>query len=63
MITPFMVFLIQLPLPKHICEDNILNTVDISKDVDGFNIQNVGRLSINTNLNLSHVHLMAVLKC
>ena len=40
--------LIQLPLPKHICEDNILNTVDISKDVDGFNIQNVGRLSINT---------------
>ena len=41
--------LIQLPLPKHICEDNILNTVDISKDVDGFNIQNVGRLSINTH--------------
>lgn len=39
--------LIQLPLPKHICEDNVLNTVDISKDVDGFNIQNVGRLSIN----------------
>ena len=39
--------LIQLPLPKHICEDKVLNTVDISKDVDGFNIQNVGRLSIN----------------
>lgn len=40
--------LIQLPLPKHICEDNILNTVHINKDVDGFNIQNVGKLSINT---------------
>ena len=39
--------LIQLPLPKHICEDNILNTVNINKDVDGFNIQNVGKLSIN----------------
>jgi 5,10-methylene-tetrahydrofolate dehydrogenase/methenyl tetrahydrofolate cyclohydrolase len=39
--------LIQLPLPKHICEDNILNTVHINKDVDGFNIQNVGKLSIN----------------
>jgi len=39
--------LIQLPLPKHICQDKVLNTVDISKDVDGFNIQNVGRLSIN----------------
>ena len=38
--------LIQLPLPKHICEDNILNTVHINKDVDGFNIQNVGKLSI-----------------
>jgi len=40
--------LIQLPLPKHICEDNILNTVHINKDVDGFNIQNVGKLSINS---------------
>ena len=39
--------LIQLPLPKHICEDNVLNSVDISKDVDGFNIENVGKLSIN----------------
>ena len=39
--------LIQLPLPNHICEDNVLNTVNINKDVDGFNILNVGRLSIN----------------
>lgn len=39
--------LIQLPLPNHICEDNVLNTVNINKDVDGFNIFNVGRLSIN----------------
>ena len=39
--------LIQLPLPKHICEDTVLNTVSIKKDVDGFNIHNVGQLSIN----------------
>ena len=41
--------LIQLPLPKHICEDTVLNTVNIKKDVDGFNIHNVGQLSINGN--------------
>lgn len=41
--------LVQLPLPKHICEDTVLNTVNIKKDVDGFNIDNVGRLSINDN--------------
>lgn len=41
--------LVQLPLPKHICEDTVLNTVNIKKDVDGFNIDNVGRLSINGN--------------
>ena len=30
--------LIQLPLPNHINQDNVLNTVDVNKDVDGFNV-------------------------
>ena len=41
--------LVQLPLPKHICENTVLNTVSIEKDVDGFNIENVGRLTSNQN--------------
>jgi methylenetetrahydrofolate dehydrogenase (NADP+)/methenyltetrahydrofolate cyclohydrolase len=38
--------LIQLPLPKHINEMNILESVDYRKDVDGFNPVNAGRLVI-----------------
>jgi len=41
--------LIQLPLPSHIDEDKVLNRVDRIKDVDGFHIENVGRLSVNKN--------------
>ena len=36
--------LIQLPLPKHINEKNILEAVDYKKDVDGFHPVNAGRL-------------------
>ena len=36
--------LVQLPLPKHINEDRVLNAVDYRKDVDGFHPINVGRL-------------------
>ncbi|MFZ8864907.1 MAG: bifunctional 5,10-methylenetetrahydrofolate dehydrogenase/5,10-methenyltetrahydrofolate cyclohydrolase [Rickettsiales bacterium] len=36
--------LVQLPLPKHINKDRIINAIKVEKDVDGFNIQNVGRL-------------------
>lgn len=36
--------LIQMPLPKHIDEQKILNAVDPDKDVDGFHPVNVGRL-------------------
>lgn len=36
--------LVQLPLPKHINTDNILEAVDIDKDVDGFHPYNIGRL-------------------
>jgi methylenetetrahydrofolate dehydrogenase (NADP+)/methenyltetrahydrofolate cyclohydrolase len=36
--------LVQLPLPKHINKDLVINSIDSKKDVDGFNIENVGRL-------------------
>lgn len=36
--------LVQLPLPKHLNEDLIINSIDPAKDVDGFHISNVGRL-------------------
>jgi methylenetetrahydrofolate dehydrogenase (NADP+)/methenyltetrahydrofolate cyclohydrolase len=39
-------FLVQLPLPKHIDEDKVINAIDPSKDVDGFHPQNVGRMLI-----------------
>lgn len=38
--------LVQLPLPSHISEENILNRIDPAKDVDGFHPQNVGALCI-----------------
>ncbi|APX89889.1 bifunctional methylenetetrahydrofolate dehydrogenase/methenyltetrahydrofolate cyclohydrolase [Brevirhabdus pacifica] len=37
--------LVQLPLPKHLDEDLVINTIDPAKDVDGFHISNVGLLS------------------
>ena len=39
-------FIVQLPLPKHIDEQTIIEAVDYRKDVDGFHPINVGRLSI-----------------
>ena len=38
--------LVQLPLPKHMDEDRIIEALDPSKDVDGFHPVNVGKLSI-----------------
>jgi len=38
--------LVQLPLPKHIDEEIILNAVNINKDVDGFHPINVGKLGM-----------------
>ncbi len=37
-------FIVQLPLPKHISERKIIETVSPSKDVDGFHPVNVGKL-------------------
>ena len=39
-------FIVQLPLPKHIDEQKVIEAVDPDKDVDGFHPVNVGRLSI-----------------
>jgi methylenetetrahydrofolate dehydrogenase (NADP+)/methenyltetrahydrofolate cyclohydrolase len=36
--------LVQLPLPKHIDQQRVIDAVDPAKDVDGFHVQNVGRL-------------------
>lgn len=38
--------LVQLPLPSHMEEQNILNAVSIEKDVDGFHPLNIGRLAM-----------------
>jgi methylenetetrahydrofolate dehydrogenase (NADP+)/methenyltetrahydrofolate cyclohydrolase len=36
--------LVQLPLPKHISDEKVINTIHPSKDVDGFHPENVGRM-------------------
>ena len=41
--------LVQLPLPKHINAEKVINTIDPSKDVDGFNPINVGKLASGYN--------------
>jgi len=38
--------IVQLPLPAHISENNVLLAIDHRKDVDGFHPQNVGRLML-----------------
>ena len=38
--------LVQLPLPKHICEGAVINAIAPEKDVDGFTPLNVGRMMI-----------------
>lgn len=37
-------FIVQLPLPKHIDENTILNAVDYKKDVDGLSLLNAGKV-------------------
>ena len=36
--------LVQLPLPKHLDSDLVINSIDPAKDVDGFHVSNVGLL-------------------
>jgi methylenetetrahydrofolate dehydrogenase (NADP+)/methenyltetrahydrofolate cyclohydrolase len=41
--------LVQLPLPPHIDAARVLATIDPAKDVDGFHVENVGRLAIGAD--------------
>ena len=43
--------LVQLPLPKHINQEKVLNYISVEKDVDGFHPQNMGALTLNLNKN------------
>lgn len=40
--------LVQLPLPKHINEEMVIQTIAPTKDVDGFHVQNVGALCVGS---------------
>ena len=46
-------FIVQLPLPKHISEQKVIEAIDYRKDVDGFHPINVGRMSIGLPCYLS----------
>ena len=39
--------LVQLPLPNHISQHDVIESIDYRKDVDGFHPMNVGRLTVN----------------
>ena len=43
--------LVQLPLPGHIDENRVIQTIDPDKDVDGFHVINAGRLTIGDSAN------------
>ena len=47
--------LVQLPLPKHIDKQKVIETILPSKDVDGFHPMNVGNLSSGYELSLIHI--------
>jgi len=40
---------VQLPLPGHIDEEAVINSISVGKDVDGFHLSNVGLLSIGAD--------------
>lgn len=46
-------FIVQLPLPRHIDEQKIIEAIDFRKDMDGFHPINVGRMSIGLPCYLS----------
>ena len=51
--------LVQLPLPKHIDSDKVIKAIDPKKDVDGFHIENVGKLTIG-NINEASIPCTAI---
>jgi methylenetetrahydrofolate dehydrogenase (NADP+)/methenyltetrahydrofolate cyclohydrolase len=56
--------LVQLPLPKHISEQRVIETIAAEKDVDGFHPESVGRLVIGleTFLSCTPAGIMQLLK-
>ena len=46
-------FIVQLPLPAHISEQKVIETIDYRQDVDGFHPVNVGRMNIGLPCYLS----------
>ena len=46
-------FIVQLPLPRHISEQRVIEAIDYRKDVDGFHPVNVGRMNIGLPCYLS----------
>jgi 5,10-methylene-tetrahydrofolate dehydrogenase/methenyl tetrahydrofolate cyclohydrolase len=38
--------LVQLPLPKHMNEQRVLDAISLEKDVDGFHPENIGKLAM-----------------
>ncbi len=40
-------YIVQLPLPKHIDEQKVMEAIAPQKDVDGFHPQNIGRMALN----------------
>lgn len=40
-------FIVQVPLPKHIDEHKVVETIDPAKDVDGFHAENLGKLLLD----------------
>lgn len=57
-------FIVQLPLPRHIDEQKVIQSIDPSKDVDGFHPINVGRMSVglDTFLPATPTGIMELLK-
>ena len=49
--------IVQLPLPKHIDEQAIIEAIDPKKDVDGFHPENVGRMVIVTGKQIGRAHV------
>ena len=50
--------LVQLPLPDHIDEDKVLETISVEKDVDGFHLQNIGARWSSVTRSFHPAHLM-----
>lgn len=57
-------FIVQLPLPKHIDENAVIEAIDPVKDVDGFNPINVGKmmLGLDAHVSATPLGIMELLK-